>query len=197
MSRSEFCGTSLAARKLGLSVTTIQTLVEKKMLKAWKTDGGHRRISLESVAEYQKCAGEANINAKDKTSSLKVLIVDESSATYDLLQKISPYAGILLDCVWVDSAFKALMKLRSAQPDILIADISTSNQDAYELLQSLGASHSANALRLLGLTSAAPSAQINTDKLSTKTVLVKKPVQEQWLLGYLAAQIALLGMQTG
>lgn len=195
MSRSEFCGTSLAAKKLGLSVTTIQTLVEKQMLKAWKTDGGHRRISLASVSDYQKCAGQANSNAKDKTSSLKVLIVDESSATYDLLQKISPYAGILLECVWVDSAFKALIKLRSVQPDILIADISTPNQDAYELLQSLRASHSANALGLVGLTSTDPSAQINPDTLSTQTALVKKPVHEQWLLGYLAAQIALRGMQ--
>ena len=54
MSLSEFCGTSFAAKKLGLSVGTVQSLVEKNELKAWKTDGGHRRISMQSIAEYQK-----------------------------------------------------------------------------------------------------------------------------------------------
>ena len=50
----DYCGTTYAAKLLGLSVGTIQTLVEKNELQAWKTQGGHRRISMPSIREYQK-----------------------------------------------------------------------------------------------------------------------------------------------
>jgi excisionase family DNA binding protein len=49
-----YCGTSYAAKMLGISVGTVQGLVEKNELKAWKTHGGHRRISLQSVQDYQR-----------------------------------------------------------------------------------------------------------------------------------------------
>ena len=42
----EYCGTSYAAKLLNLSVGTVQTLVEKNELEAWKTQSGHRRISF-------------------------------------------------------------------------------------------------------------------------------------------------------
>jgi len=45
----DYCGTTYAAKLLGLSVGTIQTLVEKAELQAWKTQGGHRRISMQSI----------------------------------------------------------------------------------------------------------------------------------------------------
>jgi excisionase family DNA binding protein len=43
------CGTSKAAELLQLSVGTVQGLVDKNILHAWVTQGGHRRISLESI----------------------------------------------------------------------------------------------------------------------------------------------------
>ena len=49
----EYCGTSFAAKQLKLSVGTIQSLVKKNELIAWETLGGHRRISIRSVFEYQ------------------------------------------------------------------------------------------------------------------------------------------------
>ena len=51
-----YCGTSYAAKMLGISVGTVQGLVEKNDLKAWKTQGGHRRISLQSIQPYLAAA---------------------------------------------------------------------------------------------------------------------------------------------
>ena len=51
-SSEDYCGTSYAAKLMGLSVATVQSLVEKGELDAWKTLGGHRRIALKSVNAY-------------------------------------------------------------------------------------------------------------------------------------------------
>lgn len=44
-----FCTTREAAELLGVSVGTIQLWVEKGLLEAWKTGGGHRRVVRDSI----------------------------------------------------------------------------------------------------------------------------------------------------
>ena len=56
-SAEDYCGTSYAAKLLGLSVATVQSLVEKGEIDAWKTLGGHRRIALKSIYAYLAKAG--------------------------------------------------------------------------------------------------------------------------------------------
>ena len=51
--QSQFLSTASAAKMLGLSATLVQTLVDQGELKGWKTRGGHRRISFDSISEYQ------------------------------------------------------------------------------------------------------------------------------------------------
>lgn len=49
---SRYVSTSKAARILGVSATLVKTLVDQRKLQGWKTQGGHRRISLESIEAY-------------------------------------------------------------------------------------------------------------------------------------------------
>ena len=44
-----FCTTREAAELLNVSLRTAQLWVEKGLLEAWKTSGGHRRISRQSI----------------------------------------------------------------------------------------------------------------------------------------------------
>jgi len=75
------CGTSKAAQLLQLSVGTVQSLVDKKVLTAWVTQGGHRRISLDSIKNYQ--AQQQKLPALDRLMGdrLKVLVVDDDVIT--------------------------------------------------------------------------------------------------------------------
>mgnify|MGYP003513735486 FL=1 len=52
----QFLSTAEAARLLGLSTTLVQTLVDQGDLTGWKTRGGHRRIALDSIMEYQNAS---------------------------------------------------------------------------------------------------------------------------------------------
>ena len=81
-----FCGTSYAAKLLGVSVGTVQGLVEKNELQAWKTQGGHRRISLTSIYDYQR---RYNLHATPfgpEQQRLRVLVVDDDPPTREMLQ---------------------------------------------------------------------------------------------------------------
>ena len=46
------CSTVEVARRLGLAVRSVQTMVDRGELQAWKTPGGHRRIARTSVERW-------------------------------------------------------------------------------------------------------------------------------------------------
>ena len=54
-----YVSTSQAAKMLGLSVGTVQRMVQKGIFKAFITHGGHRRILSTSLQDYFKAQGFA------------------------------------------------------------------------------------------------------------------------------------------
>lgn len=50
--QKQYISTLEAAKKLELSVGTIQRMVDSGLLFAWKTPGGHRKISTDSIQVY-------------------------------------------------------------------------------------------------------------------------------------------------
>jgi excisionase family DNA binding protein len=62
-SPSPYISTSQAAKMLGLSVGTVQRMVQKGVFKAFITQGGHRRILSTSLNDYFKAQGFAQPQA--------------------------------------------------------------------------------------------------------------------------------------
>jgi len=81
-----YSSTSYAAKVLGISVGTVQVLVEKNDLKAWKTQGGHRRISLQSIQDYQRRHNLAPASLMPSENRLRVLVVEDDHETRVMLQ---------------------------------------------------------------------------------------------------------------
>ena len=96
-----YCGTSYAAKMLGISVGTVQGLVEKNDLKAWKTQGGHRRISLQSIQDYQRRHNLAPASMMQGEDRLRVLVVEDDENTRLMLQANFDQWGLPLDAVHV------------------------------------------------------------------------------------------------
>ena len=72
-----YIGTKEAAALLGVSVSTIQKMVEAGTLRAWKTQGGHRRISANSVTSLKR-SGMASPTG-DNNGRLQVLVVEDNA----------------------------------------------------------------------------------------------------------------------
>ena len=75
-SSGETCTTRQAAAALGVALRTAQLWTESGRLRAWKTEGGHRRILVSSVKEL--------LNARDR--SAQPVAVDSGSHRYETLR---------------------------------------------------------------------------------------------------------------
>lgn len=130
-----YCGTAYAAKSLGLSVRTIQILVQRNELTAWKTKGGHRRIAIQSILDYQK---KQNIVTQDGKSTndtnLRILILDNDEITRETLRIICENSIKPVDCTTKVSGMEALMDIINIQPTIFITDLNMPDIDIFSLL---------------------------------------------------------------
>ena len=186
----DYCGTTYAAKLLGLSVGTIQTLVEKNELQAWKTQGGHRRISMPSIREYQRKHNMVMSSSEGRESRLKVLLVEDDAVTRDMLKDFCTRCETPVDCTAMSSGLEALIDLTSIQPDVLIADLNMPGVDGFELLRTVRHNPQFNRMTCLVISALSQEDIAARGGLPEGTIFMAKPVNMHWFNGFFAAMMA-------
>jgi excisionase family DNA binding protein len=138
-----FCTTRQAARQLGVSVSTTQLWVESGLLEAWKTEGGHRRISRESVQRLLLTPGTQGavvghgMAHEPPPASLYVLVVEDDT-TLRRMYEVRMNTWRCRPTVRVAAnGFDALLRIGISRPDLLITDLRMPHMDGFEMLRSL------------------------------------------------------------
>ena len=185
-----YCGTSYAAKMLGLSVGTVQGLVEKNDLKAWKTQGGHRRISLQSIQDYQRRHNLTPAYMSHGEDHLRVLVVEDDESTRLMLQAQLDQWGLPLDVVMYASAMEALLDMPSLQPQVLLTDLKMPNVDGFEFLKTLSAHNLFNNLAVVVMTGMSAEDVRARGGLPDGVQLLHKPIDLDWLHGFFDALIS-------
>lgn len=186
----DYCGTSYAAKLLGLSVATVQSLVEKGEIEAWKTLGGHRRISLQSINQYlAKNSPQLTRVDTSPKSRLRVLLVEDDEAARELYRCQFEEWDLPVDCTWMPSALEALMDIASMRPDLLITDLSMPGVDGIEMLRVLKRNQHLASMQIIVISGLAADAIAQRGGLPPHAHLLPKPVNFDWLHGYITALV--------
>ena len=189
-SSEDYCGTSYAAKLLGLSVATVQSLVEKGEIEAWKTLGGHRRIALRALNAYlaknSPQLSRADIHPKHR---LRVLVVEDDEATRDLYRCQFEGWDLPVECTWMPSALDALMDIASMRPDLLITDLSMSGVDGIEMLRTVKRNKQLAEMQIIVISGMSAEAIAARGGLPSHARLVQKPINFDWLEGYITALV--------
>jgi excisionase family DNA binding protein len=189
-----FCGTSYASKLLGLSVGTVQGLVEKNELRAWRTNGGHRRISLKSIQEYQhrhNLHPNALMHGEER---LKVLVVEDDEATRVMLQMNFDRWGLPLDVIMYTSAIEAMLDIPSLHPQVLLTDLVMPGVDGFEFVKTLNEHASFRSMAVVAMTGLNSQQVKDMGGLPEGVQLLLKPIDLEWLRGFLGALISVRQM---
>jgi excisionase family DNA binding protein len=185
-----YCGTSYAAKVLGISVGTVQGLVEKNDLKAWKTQGGHRRISLQSIQDYQRRHNLTPASIMQGEARLRVLVVEDDENTRLMLQAQFEQWGLPLDAVMYASAMEALLDMPSLQPQVLLTDLRMPNVDGFEFLKTLSAHTLFSNIAVVVMTGMSLDDVRAKGGLPDGVQLLQKPIDMDWLHGFFDALVS-------
>lgn len=178
------CGTGYAAKLLGMSVGTIQKLVTQNELHSWKTNGGHRKITMASIEEYQRKIELITQQIPSKDGRLCVLLVEDDAVTRQMVQGYCTNSTMPVNCIAMASAMEAMIHIIKIQPDLLITDLNMPGIDGFELLRLLRQNPRFNQMALMVLTSLTPEEIKARGELPQGTICLHKPAKASWFNGF-------------
>jgi excisionase family DNA binding protein len=125
-----------AAKKLGVSTTTIQLWVESGALPAWKTAGGHRRIPSEAVdtilAKQQSTTDQGRA-----THAHSVVIVEDEPVQREMYRIKFVEWNLPVNLYLAEDGFEGLLMIGKYAPDLIISDLSMPGMDGFEMIKRL------------------------------------------------------------
>jgi excisionase family DNA binding protein len=196
------------ARLLGMSVRSVQLMVDRGHLQAWKTAGGHRRISRESVELWRRSRGVATLDDQPKlpseaasaqtygatkrdrvTAPSCVLLIEDSLHFQKLMSNLirQRFPGVELHVA--DDGIAGLALHGRYQPRVMIVDILIPGIDGATLITSLRTHPQFGATQVVVVTSLNEQDRaIYSDALQgvpvihkPRLVLELPPLLAQWL----------------
>ncbi|PJI98571.1 excisionase family DNA binding protein [Acidovorax sp. 69] len=146
------------AKMLGMAVRSVQLMVDRNELEAWKTPGGHRRISRTSVERWISAHGPAGADtpgtsstgagtapasrppaaaAKTSARAQQILLIEDSIHFQNLVGLIvqQHFPGAALHVA--NDGITGLAMYGQIQPDVLIVDILLPGIDGATLITTL------------------------------------------------------------
>lgn len=178
---SDSLSTLEVAKALGMAVRSIQLMVDRGELQAWRTPGGHRRITRESfdrwrasrglgaAAAGQEASPEAGVSVpaplvaaraprivsgqSGEPQRIRVLVIEDSKHYQNLLGLLLRAEFPQLECHFADDGVAGLATAGQLQPDVLVVDILLPGIDGAALIAGLRGHPRFASTRLIVVTS--------------------------------------------
>jgi excisionase family DNA binding protein len=160
------CSTVEVARRLGLAVRSVQLMVDRGELEAWKTPGGHRRIRRGSVDGWLAArqggavtrpaalpAAAAPATPSDRTRAPRVLLIEDSRHFQTLVTLLLRSRFPQLELHVADDGIAGLAMAGKLEPEVLLVDILLPGIDGATLINGLRSHPAFARSRLIVVTS--------------------------------------------
>jgi len=191
MTEPKYISTREAAKRLGLSLGTVQQMVERGELRAWKTAGGHRRIDEASVESYHQRA-RTGATVASGTRALRVLIAEDDRILQKLYTHTLETWGLPLDVQLVTSGFDALLEIGRHPPDLLITDLNMPGLNGFQMIRRIRENKLTAGTDIVVVSGMSDDEIADEGGLPDDVTRYGKPVPFKELRGYVQAKVAQL-----
>lgn len=185
-----FCTTREAAEILGVSLRTAQLWTESGLLKAWKTDGGHRRISRESIECLLVVPSRRSVSKACKSSKRPPNVME--TRPFSLLVVGDPWRGsevappassIRPRVTVVKDAYEALIRVGLERPDMVVVDLDGLSVSESQMIQSIRAIPELIRMHIVIVTDQAIGDLADRNSLLSGVTVLPKPISFDQLYG--------------
>ncbi|MEY5029057.1 MAG: hypothetical protein RLZ63_1372 [Pseudomonadota bacterium] len=190
----EYLSTAEAARLLGLSTTLVQTLVDQNELVAWKTRGGHRRISRKSVVNYQGLSRRNDGPVRSSRTHAQVTLVSENSKLFGRLKTALPNWKLPISVNMFESVTEALLDLSNIRPDLMVVELNMPLAEQQKTLQAI-VNFNTKGLGALPIVLITQEKELATSQAASQASagtiqIIHKPLSDEWLHAYMVGVVS-------
>lgn len=185
--QADVCTTQDAAKLLGMSVSSVQNLVETEVLSAWKTSGGHRRIPLHEVLAFKASVKEGNKFVQGMAAGVTMLVLEDDEMQKSVYEAQFRRWDLPLTISYCKSGYEALMEIGSKPPDIFLADIMMQGIDGYEVIETIVSKPHLQDMSILIVSGISNEELESRGGIPAGVEFFAKPVNFEELRGYVRA----------
>ena len=184
-SNDDLMTTRQAGELLGVAVRTVQLWVESGVLPAWRTAGGHRRISRVAVEQLleqrarvlRPQAPGAEPAGTPGADPLKLLIVEDDPDLLSLFSTIVQGWSFPVEVCTAKNGFEGLVRVGQLQPDMVVTDLDMPGMDGFQMIRALkNADSGFSQLYLIVATSYGPDEILQRGGLPSDVKVFQKPL---------------------
>ena len=187
MTDIEYLSTRQAAHRLGVSLGTVQNMVESGALEVWKTTGGHRRIPVTAV-EALLARRRQGVSGGD-SQRMDILITEDDATLQALYQMTIDGWELPIDLRIASTGFDGLLQVGQKVPDILIADLMMPGMDGFEMIRQLRANPALSRMDIM-VVSAIDREEILARGLPPDVTIFGKPIPFHEIKGFVLGRMA-------
>lgn len=177
------------AKRLGISLQTVQRWVDSGRLKAWKTPGGHRRIDAHSAEllfkAYEQTVGTAPAAGPGgpagaaEARPLQVVIVDDDAMDRELMSTLVQAALPTAQLRVAGNGFQGLVMIAKQAPDIVVTDVHMPHMDGFEMIRNVLADAETRPRLMIAVSAKSPKELADFGQLPSEVLLLRKPLERE------------------
>lgn len=150
--------TAEVAKLLGLAIRSVQLMVDRGELQAWKTPGGHRRITRASVEEWRSRQSRSyeqspSISTSHLKNKARVLLIEDSVHFQSLVQLLIQRHFPDVELHIAHDGITGMALFGRVQPDVMLVDILLPDINGAALITALRTNPQFSTCKLLVITS--------------------------------------------
>ncbi|MBF0126300.1 MAG: response regulator [Magnetococcales bacterium] len=145
-----FVTTSKAATLLGVSQRTVHYWMDRGVIKAWKTAGGHCRIPMSSINQL---LDKRQVELLEFDGPiLTILLVEDDENLREVAKEVVANWGWPVRLVVAENGFDGLIQAGLHKPSVIITDLIMPAMDGFQMIKSLKEAPDLNNPRLVVVT---------------------------------------------
>jgi len=185
---SKHLSTFAIANLLHVDPGSVANWIDRNLLKAHRTPGGHRRVAVEDLLEFLR-QHNMPIPEELNCSPPKVLVVDDEPAITQLISRAIKAAHPDYEVLEAHDGFTAGTICATHKPNVVILDLRMPGMDGYEVCRQIKGQKSTHQIEVIAIT-AYPSSNGQKSILECGArVCLSKPLDMDELLNVLQSTI--------
>jgi len=180
------------AKRLGVSMQTVQRWVDAGYLQAWKTLGGHRRIEASSAERLFREQDErigttpaALPGAATEPPRISVVVVDDDPRDLALLVTLVQIALPDAHVETAENGFQGLVEIGRLTPAIVVTDLHMPHMDGFEMMRNLMLDEATRPRLMVAVTARTAGEVAHEQPMPQGVVLMTKPLDHARFIGLL------------
>ncbi len=178
------------SRLLQVDPSTVSKWIDRGILLAFRTPGGHRRVRAADLRTFL-IAHQMPVPEELGSAVIKLIVVDDEKSVLEGLKRaFKPYAA-QVELVTTSSGVEALLMVSEQRPHGLLIDLNMPDLDGLEVCRRIRARKQLEGVRLITMTGRHTPEVVDASLKAGAVACLAKPIDVQQVLDVFKIPLAL------